>query len=62
MVHQEEKLFEISFLLKKSLNLKEIFMTWICIRVFFQGGSRIRIRIKIKWILSTAATHDMNSR
>ena len=39
---------------KNSVNLKEI--TWIRIH-FFQCGSRIwiRIRIKIKWILSTAA-------
>ena len=37
-------------LFKISMNLEEILRTWI---YFFQGGSRILIRIKIKWILST---------
>ena len=47
--------FENYFLLKNSVNLKD--MTWIRIQIlFFHCGSRIRIRIriKIKWILSTA--------
>ena len=39
---------QILLLLKKSVNLKEMFMTWIQIRIhFFQCGSRIRIRIII---------------
>ena len=28
-----------------------MFMTWICISIFFQSGSGIQVRIK--WILST---------
>ena len=40
-----------------SVNHKE--MTWIRIH-FFQCRSRIRIRIKIKWILSTA--HDITTK
>ena len=35
-----------------------MFRTWIRIH-FFQGGSRIWIRIRMKWILRTAH-HDQN--
>ena len=39
---------------KKSVNHNKMFMTWIRIHFFFQGGFRIRIRIwiriKMKWI------------
>ena len=48
MRKNKTKYLKIIFLLTKSVNLKE--MTWIH---FFQCGSRIRIRIKIEWILST---------
>ena len=44
---------KIFLLLKNSENLIEICMTWIRIH-FFNCGFRIRIRIKIKWIPSTA--------
>ena len=47
-----EKKIENSALLKNSVNFMEI--TWIRIGIHvFQCGSRFRIRIKIKWILST---------
>ena len=57
MVHQvsgkiSEKNLKIIFCENNSANLKE--MTRIRIRIhFFQSGSRIRIRIKFNWILST---------
>ena len=46
---------------KNSVNLKEMLMTWIRIYIFKCGSriliSRIRIRIKIKWIPSTVNNH-----
>ena len=47
----KEKCWKIFHLLKKSWNLEEMFRIH-----FFQGGSKIQIRIciKMKWILGTA--------
>ena len=45
-IQRAKKLF---FCLKKSVNLKEMFITWIQIRIhFIQCVSRIRIRIIVK--------------
>ena len=55
MVHQvlEKNKTKNMKIIENSVNLRK--MTWIRIH-FFQCGSRIRIRIKIKWILSTENT------
>jgi len=57
LVDEKREIIKISLFLNDTTfsikKARELFMTWIRIH-FFLGGSRIRIGIKIKWILSTS--------
>ena len=50
---KKRQIWKFCFVKKNSVNFKAITWIWIRIHFFFQCGSRIRIRIRINWILST---------
>ena len=57
-ISEKKKKFKNSSSLKKTVNPKEMLMTWIW-KHFFQGGFRIRIRIKMNWILCTSQRNEL---